>query len=116
MTPEELRKLAETVRPAKDPMRPPMRQPRNQGTPFDDTVWKSYQSGDPFEVTPVPAEDALTIKRTLEKSARFLTRTKRVEVKVSVQTIPIDDATVTIRFFARPPWNTGARAYRGYTP
>ena len=100
-----------TVRPAEE-LAKQVRAPRNQGTPLDEQVWDSYANEQPMEITPVPQDQAQAVKRMLEKSARYLTRTEEREIKVSVKIVPIGRGKVTVQFLAREPMMTGARMYR----
>lgn len=101
----ELSDLLKTVKiaPAKPDLRP-TRVPRNQGVPeLDPDVWKSFETGQAFDIGPVDEDYAHGIKLALQKSARYLSRENETDVRVTVQNIKLDSGKVRVRFEAHAP-------------
>ncbi len=114
MTPDEFDDILRgaEIRPAPDDSRP-SRKPRNQGVPeLDPDVWKSFQTGQEYDISPVDVDYAHPLKLALQKSARYLTRIHETEVRVTVHTIRLDAEHVVVRFIAHPPKMLGAAIAR----
>jgi hypothetical protein len=100
------------IQPAVEDLRP-TRAPRNQGVPeLDPDVWKAYETGQPYDIGPVPDDYFHELKLALQKSARYLTRVNETDVRVTVQKIDLGDGTIRVRFEAHPPKLKGTAVVR----
>jgi hypothetical protein len=104
-TSPDLSQILKTVKiqPAKEDLKP-TRAPRNKGVPeLDPDVLKSYETGQSYDIGPVPEDYAHTIKLALQKSARYLSAQHNEDIRVTVQNVRLGDGTVRVRFEAHAP-------------
>lgn len=84
---------------------------------YADSVWWSFSEGQPLEVT-VPTRSVDDTVRLLKRSARYLERHRKVEVRVQISVEPVLDpetnepvkpAKSVVKFLGHKPWLLGRR-------
>ena len=97
-----------TIKPARIERKPRPSGPKPVPE-LDEHVQRSYETGDPFEVT-VPEWAVADTKTLLRKSARYVGHTLGKDIRLTLQTESQSGGRVTIRFLARDVLNMGRRA------
>lgn len=83
---------------------------------YADSVWWSFNNDRPLEVE-VPTRSVEDTVRALKRAARYLERTKKVEVRVQIGVEPMLDeakepvkpAKSVVKFLGHKPWMLGRR-------
>jgi hypothetical protein len=97
-----------TIKPARIERKPRATGPKPVPE-LDEHVQRSYETGDPFEVT-VPEWAVADTKTLLRKSAKYVGHTLGKDIRLTLQTEAQGSGKVTIRFRARDVLNMGRRA------
>ena len=97
------------------PSEPISRRRRVRGpkpTEYDNDVWTSYTTGQTYDIGPVSEQEAVEVVKLVKRSGRYHAWRTGKNIKVSTQVLGSPTGQRTVKFQARPPYETGTRAHK----